>query len=94
MSVPFSLGVHDINYKQLGVELINNTPEEITEIVEEMINKLDGKFKVDTTDEDLQTKFKDMTAKVGTLYGLDNVPINCQIGTHFLRRHQYLLPSI
>ena len=94
MSAPFSFGVHDINYKQLGVELINNTPEEITEIVEEMINKLDGKFKVDATDEDLQTKFKDMTAKVGTLYGLDNVPINCPIGTHFLRRHQYLLPFI
>ena len=94
MSAPFSFGVHDINYKQLGVELINNTPEEIKEIVEEMIDKLDGKFKVDATDEALQANFKEMTAKVETLYGLDNVPINCQIGTHFLRRYQYLLPSI
>ena len=94
MSAPFSFGIHDINYKRMGVELINNTPEEIAEIVEEMIDKLDGQFKIDATDEDLQAKFKDMTARVETLYDLDNVPINCQIGTHFLRRYQYLLPSI
>lgn len=92
MSLPFSFGVNDINYKQLGVELINNSPEEIAEVVEEMIDKLDGKFIVDATDEELQAQFKDMTARVETLYGLDNVPINCQIGTHFLRSYQYLLP--
>jgi putative glycosyltransferase (TIGR04372 family) len=91
MSAPFSQCVIDINYKQLGVDLINNTPEEIQEIVVEMIDKIDGQFKSDSTDELLQLRFKEMTAEVGTLFGLDNFPINCRIGARFLDRHQELL---
>jgi putative glycosyltransferase (TIGR04372 family) len=92
-SSPFSFGVHDINYKQLKVQLINNKPEEIKEVVEEMMDKISCTFNSNKRDHYLQATFKAMTVDVGTLYEVEDMPLNCQIGTLFLRRYSHLLPA-
>jgi putative glycosyltransferase (TIGR04372 family) len=92
MSAPFSMGGNNGFYRSvLGVEPIANTEEEIREVVEEMMDRLDGVLMFDAIDEARQRTFQEMTADAGTLIGLDNFPVSCRIGAAFLRRHAHLL---
>ena len=94
MSAPFSVAANDAVVEEVAkATVINNTPQEIQEIVEEMMDRLDDKWETTEEDERLQTRFKDLTATVETLPGLPGVPLNCRIGAAFLRRHQSLLPA-
>ena len=44
-------------YEKRGIELIDNTPEEIRDLALEMIDRLEGNWKFDETDNKLQEKF-------------------------------------
>lgn len=95
MSAPFSIAANDAVLDEiLDVTVISNTAEEIREVVEEMIDQVDGRPDATGNEQDrhLQDRFKALTAAAGTLVGLPGVPLNCRIGTAFLRRHQSLLP--
>jgi putative glycosyltransferase (TIGR04372 family) len=94
MSAPFSMGGNNGFYRSvLGVEPIANTEDEIREVVEEMMDRLDGVLISDAKDEARQRAFHAMTADAGTLIGLDNFPVNSRIGSAFLRRHAHLMPT-
>ena len=43
-------------FKDLNIKLIDNTPDEITDAVMEMENRLNGTWKTDLEDEELQEK--------------------------------------
>ena len=95
MSLPLSACVSDGMYKNLyGIEIISNTPQEIRELVEQMMDTLDGKTGSTAEDASLQKRFKLMTAERETLPGLPGFELQCNIGRQFLERHQSLLPII
>lgn len=93
MSPPLSTCVSDGMFGNLyGTAIISNTAQEIQELVEEMLDKLDGVPSKSTDDENLQKRFKSLTAECGTLPGLPDYELQCSIGSKFLRRHIDLLP--
>lgn len=74
-------------YLDCGVEPIDNSPEEITELVQEMFDRLDGSFVDTPEDRSLATAFDAMIRPDDYCYGS-----GCQVAASFLRRHRNLLP--
>jgi len=73
-------------YKKDGIELIENTPEEIHDVVIEMDERLKGTWKTTKEDEELQKRFWSLF-KPNDL----NKVFNSRIGEEFLRQNQQLL---
>ena len=95
MSLPLSACVSDGMFANLyGVEVISNSAQEIQELVEEMMDKLDGRPGKNAEDDNLQKRFKRMTAERETLPGLPGFELQCSLGHKFLSRYQSLLPTI
>jgi len=76
LSEIFSFGLAYANdtkfFEQKGIELIENTPEEIKEVVIEMIEKLEFKKNNKPKDEELQKAFKNLYASNLKLYNHKN----------------------
>lgn len=86
----FDLGfcLRTIDYQANGVSLIENTPEEIRDLVVEMIERLNGAWVDHADDETLQQRFRevfpsDARNNNGRLHG----EIRARYGTLFLRQH-------
>lgn len=76
---------YEINLEDFGVKLIDNTPEEIIDVIEEMEQRLEGTWQSTAEDEELQNRFWD-------LYGRERLRFPAfRIGAKFLRQHQQLL---
>jgi putative glycosyltransferase (TIGR04372 family) len=73
-------------YEQLGIELIENTPEEIMDVSMEMHKRLNGTWETNDEDETLQRLFWELFPK-SDLHG----EIYARIGTDFLRQNRALL---
>jgi len=73
-------------YKQLGIEVVENTPEEITALAIEMDERLKGTWKTTEEDEELQRRFWSLF-KPSELNGV----FLSHIGTEFLRQNRELL---
>ena len=73
----------DSPYSENGLELIQNSPEEIRDLTLEMIDSLEGQFPYDEGNEDLQSQFKSL---LDTCY-----PPQSRLGTAFLKKYQHLL---
>ena len=73
-------------YEEFGIKVVENTPEEITAVVEEMDERLNGKWQTTEADEDLQQRFWEIFNH-SHLHGA----ISARIGTEFLRQNQDLL---
>jgi putative glycosyltransferase (TIGR04372 family) len=73
-------------FDQLGIELVDNTPEEITAVVVEMDERLKGEWEADKEDEKLQNKFWSI---LGT--GDLNKVIAARVGANYLRQNISLL---
>lgn len=72
-------------FKKMGVELIENTPEEIKAVAIEMENRLKGKWETTEEDEELQQRF-------WALFGSDKLKSpDLRIGAKFLRQNKELL---
>jgi hypothetical protein len=72
--------------KARGLRAVDNTPEEIREIVREMLDRLDGQARYSEEDELRQASFRALADR----HGLVGFP---DIGRDFLRRHAELLPA-
>lgn len=76
----------------LGLELLENTPEEITEVAMEMHQRLNGQFESSKEDDELQSRFLSIIGsypdKVRLLF--ERHPCH-RIGTRFLARHPELV---
>jgi putative glycosyltransferase (TIGR04372 family) len=72
-------------FSNLGLELIENTPEEILAVTIEMDERLNGTWKTSEEDEELQQRF-------WKLFGPDKLKSpDLRIGTEYLRRNKNLL---
>lgn len=69
-----------------GIELVDNTPEEIKEVVEEMELRLEKKWNYNEEDEEIQKKFWS-NFKLSPLHGA----IRSRIGSKFLKKNLDLL---
>ena len=70
---------------QKGIELIENTPEEIMGAVNEMEQRLRGRWRTTQEDEELQQRF-------WALHGPNKIKApDVRVGTAFLRQNQHLL---
>jgi len=92
MSLPFSACFSDGMYRNLcGLDVIPNTAVEIRELMEEIMDSLDGTLQYSPEDQKLQHRLNTLTAECGTLLGLPGIGLQCRIGRDFLMRHQNLL---
>jgi putative glycosyltransferase (TIGR04372 family) len=73
-------------YQQLGIEVVENTAEEITALAVEMDERLKGAWQTTEEDEALQARFWALF-KVKQWHG----PVVSRIGAEFLRHNQALL---
>ena len=73
------------NYKSLRVEWVDNTEDEIHEVVVEMLERLEGKTIYTKEDQTLQKKFNSLHAKYSNWGGLG------RIGNSFINKYEYLL---
>lgn len=76
------------DFETAGVELVNNTPEDILELAIEQLQVIKNPMFVYTEeDETLQRRFKDLFKPEHYAYGSAS-----RIGRAFLKRYQHLLP--
>ena len=73
-------------YEEAGIELVDNTAEEIEELVVEMIDRIEGKSAAYADFELLQWRFKSLLRPTHYCYASAS-----RIGARFLSRHQELL---
>jgi len=73
-------------FEQYGIELIDNTPEEITAVAVEMDERIKGTWRTTEEDEKLQARFWVLFADE-----LSGRPTHVRIGAEFLRQHRALL---
>lgn len=82
--IGFWFNGHD--FTKAGLEVIENTPEEILGIVKEMNESLDGQFQYTQEDKELQSRYHSLIRPHHRCY---KTP--AKIGTFFLRENKYLL---
>lgn len=73
-------------YRELGIDIVDNTPEEITALVTEMDDRIKGTWKTTEEDRELYKRFNSIF-KVR----MSGVNLGARIGTEFLRQNQNLL---
>jgi len=87
--VGYSLSSGEYNSKE--VQIINNTPEEIRDVIIEMVERLNGTWKAHEEDEKLQKRFWEIFPK-NALDALSGKPlhgaIRAKFGASFLRNNQ------
>lgn len=86
MSVPVSGLYHIEKLNRLGIHALDNTPDEIRQVVLEILQRCDGELTYSEEDELLQEQFR-RVSRNSTSYG------NSRIGRDFLQKYAYLLPS-
>lgn len=92
-SPPIGISVSQHDYARANVEILENTDEEIEDVVKEMVQRCKGLSAYSQEDEDLQKRFKAMTLDCSKLYGDEHVAVNARIGRKFLRKYEGLLIS-
>ncbi len=73
-------------FAERGVMIVDNSPEEIRELVEEMLDRLDGAFEVTEDDEDLQRRYRAHLSPLDYSYGS-----LARIGRDWLRANRNLV---
>ena len=73
-------------FEKMGIELINNTPQEILDVVDEMEKRLNGTWQGNDEDDELQRRFW-IHFVSSDFYG----SIRSRIGSKFLRENKNLL---
>ena len=81
------------HYDHKNIKILENSEEEIKDVVEEMLERCSGRLKYSEEDEELQKRFKSMTLDCGKGYGEENAVVNARMGRSFLRKYAALLSS-
>lgn len=76
-------------YADARLEVIENTPQEIVELVTEMLARIDGTYSPEPEDHVLQHRFMSLLRPGHYAYGAAS-----RVGAAFLRRHADLLPPV
>jgi len=69
-----------------AIQVVENSPEDIKEVVIEILDKIEGKLKYSEDDERLQARFKSLMNPSNYSYGAIS-----RVGRCFLRKYEYLL---
>lgn len=69
-------------HEQAGIEMIDNTPEDIRDLALEQMDRVEGRLTYDSAEEALQEKFRELMKPGHYSYGSDS-----RIGNAFLKRH-------
>ena len=82
-------------YQDLNIELINNTEEEIRDLIIEINDRIDGVWIETEEDKELQRKYQDIFDKycLKKRYAESEV-LKARVGAMFLRKNPYLLENI
>lgn len=80
--------LYSYKLRDAGIELIENTPEEILAVVKEMNFVLDGKYKYSDEDNRLQKRYWSFVEPSHFCYGCP-----ARVGKDFLAQNEYLLNS-
>lgn len=94
LSPPVGIMGSQYCYDKSNLVVERNTPEEIKELIEEMLARLNGKLKYTEEEEFLQRQFRELSAECGKAYGGDDIVINGRMGREFLRKHSSLLAEV
>lgn len=79
-------------YSRMGLKIIENTAEEITEVTMEMYQRINSTYETAPEDEELQARFWHIIHTYPEIIRFeDGVEPNFRIGAGFLRRHPELL---
>lgn len=79
-------------YHKLGIEVVENSAEEILDLVMEMDERIDGEWMEKPEDTELQRKFRDVVEEWASMNNVDeNEIFSGKIGTMFLRKNPFLL---
>jgi len=84
MAPPVGYALHYAHADELALTQEPNTPEEIHEVISEMLDRFDGTLSYTEKDEALQSAF-DAVAETNLCIG------NARLGRAFLQRYRYLL---
>ncbi len=93
LSPPVGVAAVQSNYDKKNIKVIQNTAEEIRGLVQEMLERCNGRLQYSQEDEQLQKLFRSVTLDSGKLYGEENPVVNARIGRDFLRKHAGLISS-
>ncbi len=80
-------------YQDMGLEVVDNTPDEIKGAVDEMLARCDGTLEYSPEDESLQMDFKSVVKDCAPLYGDQDLELYAKMGRDYLRKHESLLPA-
>ena len=78
------------DFEKAGVEVVDNTSDEIRDLAIEMIERINGNWVVNADDKDLQSRFWAVVEK-STGSRIKAVNVSSYIGTSFLKKHLDLL---
>ena len=91
----FASGVRRISniqeYERLGIELVDNTPEEITAVAIEMDERIKGTWRITEEDEELQERFWSLFQTLCKSPEVKHGVLLSHIGGEFLRDNRELL---
>jgi|GEM_PF-1449934 len=93
ISPPVGTATAQSHFDNCRVQVIENKPEEIKALVEEMLQQCTGKLTYSQEDETLQKEFKKIAVKSGKIYGDLDLVSHVRIGREFLRDHAGLLSA-
>jgi putative glycosyltransferase (TIGR04372 family) len=80
---------HTSQYSDAGVSIDSNTPEEIRDLMLEMLDRIEGKWTSQSGDDELQTKFwKKYSEVIGEQRAICHGEIRAKYGAQFLRDNQ------
>ena len=83
--------LHTQKYRELDLDIINNSPREILDSVCELGARLDGSWEAREEDEELQKRFWSIMREWDR-YGMHHDEVNAQVCTAFLRKnHEWFL---
>lgn len=74
------------DYDEFGVELVENTPEEIYEVVKEMLDRLENRLVYLPEEEGLQQRFRSLLTSFNLSYRAES-----RIGKEFLKKYDHLM---
>jgi putative glycosyltransferase (TIGR04372 family) len=75
-------------YRELGIEVVDNTPEDIASLALEQLGRVFGSIEYTAKDEELQNCFKSLMKESHYTFGSTS-----RIGRDFLRSYAHLLPD-
>ena len=93
LSPPLATAVVKSSFDQKDIEIMSNTEEELKDVVEEMLERCEGRLEYGQSDDELQKGFQAAAKECGNLYDAENAVVHARLGRNFLRKHAALLNS-